>query len=149
MPPGSCPILRGFFVSHLFNTFNELATLCKGSFGFAWHEWFSWTISINWGFQNKVKRGFSGFSLFMSAYFGYSNGRRGEEHSFILKPDTSAWKLQKAQGQISQSSHLPVEEKRITLTSDQYAVFVSCRCNYTGIYTCSWSTIYLNPFRSL
>lgn len=77
----------------------------------------------------------------MSAYFGYSNGRRGEEHSFILKPDTSAWKLQKAQGQNSQSSHLPVEEKRFTLTSDQYAVFVSCRCNYTGIYTCSWSTI--------
>ncbi|XP_019076335.1 uncharacterized protein LOC100255337 isoform X2 [Vitis vinifera] len=74
--------------------------------------------------------------------------RRGEEHSFILKPATSAWKRLKAQRESSQSSHLPVrntaslmgkgglpskivEGKRSTLTSDQYAVLVSCRCNYT------------------
>ncbi|CBI29239.3 unnamed protein product, partial [Vitis vinifera] len=62
--------------------------------------------------------------------------RRGEEHSFILKPATSTWKLLMAPGQSSQSAHLPagnaaIEGKRSTLTSDQYAVLVSCRCNYT------------------
>ena len=81
---------------------------------------------------------FSCFPLLISITL---NGRRGEEHSFILKPATSAWKLLKAQGQSSQSSHLPVEGKRSPLTSDQYAVLVSCRCNYTGKYTCSWSTL--------
>ena len=103
---------------------------------------------------------FHGFFLFPWAYLGHSNGRRGEEHSFILKPATSAWKRLKAQRESSQSSHLPVrntaslmgkgglpskivEGKRSTLTSDQYAVLVSCRCNYTGTYTCSSSVYYL------
>ncbi|KAK9276495.1 hypothetical protein L1049_006029 [Liquidambar formosana] len=72
--------------------------------------------------------------------------RRGEEHSFILKPATSMWKNLKVHGESSsQSSHsqagsaasslrLPskiVEGKRSASPSDQYAVLVSCRCNYT------------------
>lgn len=72
--------------------------------------------------------------------------RRGEEHSFILKPATSMWKNLKAYGErSSQSSQsragnaasslrlLPktVEVKRSASTTDQYAIMVSCRCNYT------------------
>lgn len=78
-----------------------------------------------------------------------SHGRRGEEHSFILKPATSLWKNLKAGGdrrtQTSQlqagnaaSSLRPpskaVELKRSASTADQYAIMVSCRCNYTGNY---------------
>ncbi|KAF8401958.1 hypothetical protein HHK36_012909 [Tetracentron sinense] len=76
--------------------------------------------------------------------------RRGEEHSFILKPATSMWKNPKIHNErSSQPSHsqpgiaasrlrLPSktgEGKRRASTADQYAVLVSCRCNYTGIYT--------------
>ncbi|KAE9463435.1 hypothetical protein C3L33_04659, partial [Rhododendron williamsianum] len=68
--------------------------------------------------------------------------RRGEEHSFILKPATSMWKTTKAHVERNQSSHsqigsslrLPVthlEGKQNASTADQYAVLVSCRCNYT------------------
>ncbi|XP_059446287.1 uncharacterized protein LOC132177835 [Corylus avellana] len=72
--------------------------------------------------------------------------RRGEEHSFILKPATSMLKNLKAHGErSSQLSQLSsgnvasslrllsktVEGKRIASTADQYAIMVSCRCNYT------------------
>ncbi|KAG5566699.1 hypothetical protein RHGRI_002304 [Rhododendron griersonianum] len=67
---------------------------------------------------------------------------RGEEHSFILKPATSMWKTTKAHVERNQSSHsqigsslsLPVthlEGKQNASTADQYAVLVSCLCNYT------------------
>ncbi|XP_051146033.1 uncharacterized protein LOC127261729 [Andrographis paniculata] len=71
--------------------------------------------------------------------------RRGEEHSFILKPATTHWKHPKghtdstlrpsrsAAGNASLSWHQPinVEGKHGGSSSDQYAVIVSCRCNYT------------------
>ncbi|KAA8533018.1 hypothetical protein F0562_032865 [Nyssa sinensis] len=72
--------------------------------------------------------------------------RRGEEHSFILKPATSMWKSPKGHGERSSQSscfqpgsastslHLPsniVEGKLSASTADQYAILVSCRCNYT------------------
>ncbi|KAL5553950.1 hypothetical protein UlMin_041351 [Ulmus minor] len=65
--------------------------------------------------------------------------RRGEEHSFILKPATSMWKNISSQssklpaGNAASSLRLPpkiVEAKRPS-TADQYAIMVSCRCNYT------------------
>ncbi|KAK6139291.1 hypothetical protein DH2020_026969 [Rehmannia glutinosa] len=71
--------------------------------------------------------------------------RRGEEHSFILKPATTLWKNSK--GHIDSNprpSRLPAgnaastwhhssntEGKHSGSPSDQYAVLVSCRCNYT------------------
>ncbi|KAF9608153.1 hypothetical protein IFM89_007539 [Coptis chinensis] len=70
---------------------------------------------------------------------------RNEEHSFILKPATSMWSSNKVHsGRSLQQSHsksrsavpnlyLPskiAEGKRIS-SADQYAVLVSCRCNYT------------------
>lgn len=64
------------------------------------------------------------------------NCRRGEEHSFILKPVTSMWKSTKSRGE--RSMPLPYknfEGKRSSSITDQYAVLVSCRCNYTGIHT--------------
>ncbi|XP_047330387.1 uncharacterized protein LOC124933977 [Impatiens glandulifera] len=68
--------------------------------------------------------------------------RRGEEHSFILKPVTSVGKTAKANiqknsqlsllktGSISRSSKR-LEVKENASVSDQFAVLVSCRCNYT------------------
>lgn len=71
--------------------------------------------------------------------------RRNEQHSFILKPATSMWRNEKVsieKGlQPSQSKsrgsipnlYLPsntTEGKRVS-SADQYAVLVSCRCNYT------------------
>lgn len=76
-----------------------------------------------------------------------SDFRRGEEHSFILKPATSMWKDLKVLGERSSqlskpqfgnyASNLGVASKnahrwKIASTDDQYAVMVSCRCNYTG-----------------
>ncbi|XP_058105414.1 uncharacterized protein LOC131248915 isoform X2 [Magnolia sinica] len=71
--------------------------------------------------------------------------RRGEEHSFILKPATSMSKDLKAHGEsslptssqaASATSNLhPItrvgEGKKVPTNADQYAVLVSCRCNYT------------------
>ncbi|XP_044489701.1 uncharacterized protein LOC123214059 [Mangifera indica] len=63
--------------------------------------------------------------------------RRGEEQSFILKPAYSMWMDRKAHGERSSRSsslHLPsktFEGKRSASTADQYALMVSCRCNYT------------------
>ncbi|KAI8562964.1 hypothetical protein RHMOL_Rhmol03G0077000 [Rhododendron molle] len=68
--------------------------------------------------------------------------RRGEEHSFIVKPATSMWKTTKGHIERNQSSYsqvgsslsLPIthlEGKQNASTADQYAVLVSCRCNYT------------------
>ncbi|XP_048318479.2 uncharacterized protein LOC107428854 [Ziziphus jujuba] len=71
--------------------------------------------------------------------------RQGEEHSFILKPATSMWKnlkvnnekktqpLQSQAGNVASSLRLPsktVEGKR-SASGEQYAIMVSCRCNYT------------------
>ncbi|KAG4377473.1 hypothetical protein AAZX31_18G117400 [Glycine max] len=71
--------------------------------------------------------------------------RRGEEHSFILKPATSMSKNLKAQDESSQfskvqspnsaksslSSKSP-DRTKIASIDDQYAIMVSCRCNYTA-----------------
>ncbi|CAK9137081.1 unnamed protein product [Ilex paraguariensis] len=70
--------------------------------------------------------------------------RKGEEHSFILKPATSMWKSPKSHGESSsQSSHVQagsvtsslhpsnIGGKQGVSPADQYAVVVSCRCNYT------------------
>ncbi|XP_047307688.1 uncharacterized protein LOC124911273 [Impatiens glandulifera] len=69
--------------------------------------------------------------------------RRGEEHSFILKPVTSMGMTGKGHGQkISQLSHLhegsisristkSSELKENSPALDQFAILVSCRCNYT------------------
>ncbi|GAB4859606.1 hypothetical protein Ancab_011080 [Ancistrocladus abbreviatus] len=71
--------------------------------------------------------------------------RRGEEHSFILKPATSlsntmvqSEKFSLASRSKTGSNQISVrrppdssEGKRNESSSDQYAVLVSCRCNYT------------------
>lgn len=70
-------------------------------------------------------------------------GRRGEEHSFILKPAALLGRDLKAFGerssQLSQVasgiSNLPLISRigeGISTSGDQYAVLASCRCNYTG-----------------
>ncbi|TKY69729.1 hypothetical protein E2542_SST06011 [Spatholobus suberectus] len=68
--------------------------------------------------------------------------RRGEEHSFILKPATSTWKgLEIQDDRSSQLSKLQFRNKttkisldgwKTTLINDQYSIMVSCRCNYTA-----------------
>ncbi|CAH9093029.1 unnamed protein product [Cuscuta europaea] len=70
--------------------------------------------------------------------------RRGEEHSFILKPASSYWK--NSEGHSEKSSCLShMKTKKITSshnssniigkstasTTDKYAILVSCGCNYT------------------
>ncbi|KAL2344531.1 hypothetical protein Fmac_005816 [Flemingia macrophylla] len=76
--------------------------------------------------------------------------RRGEEHSFILKPATSMWRNLKAQDESSQFSKLQfpnlssksgllsksLDKTKLTSIDDQYAIMVSCRCNYTGKFFC-------------
>ncbi|KAL7091488.1 hypothetical protein ACP275_12G109300 [Erythranthe tilingii] len=71
--------------------------------------------------------------------------RPGEEHSFILKPATTFWKQSKGHHDSNQRpSRLPagnaasswnqssnIEMKHSGSPADQYAVLVSCRCNYT------------------
>ncbi|KHG17997.1 Membrane protein [Gossypium arboreum] len=62
--------------------------------------------------------------------------RRGEEHSFILKPVSSMWKDLKTHGEKSKSSTLQppsmtFDRKGSVLVVNHYAVMVSCRCNYT------------------
>ncbi|KAK1277179.1 hypothetical protein QJS04_geneDACA020215 [Acorus gramineus] len=70
--------------------------------------------------------------------------RRGEEHSFILKPATSLWKdfkvhgtrsylpTQLRMGNTESNMHvIPKVSEGISSASGQYAVLVSCRCNYT------------------
>ncbi|KAK4429949.1 hypothetical protein Salat_1295600 [Sesamum alatum] len=70
--------------------------------------------------------------------------RRGEEHSFILKPASTFWKHGKGHtdGNL-RPSRLPAgnaasswqsfksEGKHSASPTDQYAVLVSCRCNYS------------------
>ncbi|CAH9129060.1 unnamed protein product [Cuscuta epithymum] len=72
--------------------------------------------------------------------------RRGEEHSFILKPATSMGKRSKVSSekssQLSSSSPGNVASTRqyslndkwrnSVSPADRYAILVSCRCNYTG-----------------
>ncbi|MBA0751650.1 hypothetical protein Gogos_000561, partial [Gossypium gossypioides] len=62
--------------------------------------------------------------------------RRGEEHSFILKPVSSMWKDLKTHGEKSKSSALQPpsmtsDRKGSVSVVNHYAVMVSCRCNYT------------------
>ncbi|GAB2242469.1 hypothetical protein Droror1_Dr00019244 [Drosera rotundifolia] len=71
--------------------------------------------------------------------------RRGEEHSFILKPATSLLNQKMHGGKISQPSHSKAGNRlasvRVPPTAwegtknvsshDRYAILVSCRCNYT------------------
>ncbi|CAL0315155.1 unnamed protein product [Lupinus luteus] len=68
--------------------------------------------------------------------------RRGEEHSFILKPATSMWKNVKVQdnksSQLSKfqsenkTSKLSPDGKKTPSINDKYVIMVSCRCNYTA-----------------
>ncbi|KAI4328382.1 hypothetical protein L6164_020739 [Bauhinia variegata] len=73
--------------------------------------------------------------------------RRGEEHSFILKPATSMRKSLKVQGErssqlsklksVNSASNLSLsfrslDKKKTASIDDQYAIMVSCRCNYTA-----------------
>ncbi|RDY04455.1 hypothetical protein CR513_11837, partial [Mucuna pruriens] len=68
--------------------------------------------------------------------------RRGEEHSFILKPATSTWKGLKIQddrsSQLSKlqignkTSKVSLDRRKTSLINDQYSIMVSCRCNYTA-----------------
>lgn len=73
--------------------------------------------------------------------------RRGEEHSFILKPTTSQWKSSNSTIEKgSRSSNLAAGNSASAWRhssfsdgkhgGDQYTVLVSCRCNYTGINYC-------------
>lgn len=55
--------------------------------------------------------------------------RRGEEHSFILKPATSLWR-NNSKGPSSRLLLSPPSDG--VMLGDKYAVLVSCRCNYTG-----------------
>ncbi|XP_027097313.1 uncharacterized protein [Coffea arabica] len=71
--------------------------------------------------------------------------RRGEEHSFILKPAASLWKSPRSHGEKSfESSSLAAgnavttwrqsiysEGKQSGSSADQYAILVSCRSNFT------------------
>ncbi|CAN6484639.1 unnamed protein product [Victoria cruziana] len=58
--------------------------------------------------------------------------RRGEEHSFILKLAPSLWKDSYACGEKNLNpSNSYSSRKGISSGSDQYAVIVSCRSNYT------------------
>ncbi|KAE8673240.1 protein TWIN LOV 1-like isoform X1 [Hibiscus syriacus] len=62
--------------------------------------------------------------------------RRGEEHSFILKPVSSIWKDVKTYGETYKSSGLQPpsqtsNRKWNVSIVNHYAVMVSCRCNYT------------------
>ncbi|XP_071691039.1 uncharacterized protein [Rutidosis leptorrhynchoides] len=56
--------------------------------------------------------------------------RRGEEHSFILKPATSLWRNKGQSDIIPRSSSVQVPSDGVIL-GDKYAVLLSCRCNYT------------------
>ncbi|KAL7586860.1 hypothetical protein Lser_V15G37643 [Lactuca serriola] len=61
--------------------------------------------------------------------------RRGEEHSFILKPATSLWRNSKSQSdrnlRSTQSHFGHATSSGHVERGDKYAVLVSCRCNYT------------------
>lgn len=93
---------------------------------------------------------------FFEILYGYANlfaiswkpsrCRRGEEHSFILKPAISALKkskipddkltkLHSRAGSKPASFRLPpvaVEETKNISTPHKYAILISCRCNYSG-----------------
>ena len=87
--------------------------------------------------------------------------RRGEEHSFILKPAISALKkskvhrnkttqlpLSKARS-IPASMQLPpkaIEGKRSISTLNKYAVLVSCHCNYSGNTWCPYIYLFFYQF---
>ncbi|XP_020081782.1 uncharacterized protein LOC109705460 isoform X1 [Ananas comosus] len=72
--------------------------------------------------------------------------RRGEEHSFILKPATRMCGENRSNGEATpthplsklgtaaSNMHVALrvsEHKKVSPAADQYAVLVSCRCNYT------------------
>ncbi|XP_015965427.1 uncharacterized protein LOC107489172 [Arachis duranensis] len=67
--------------------------------------------------------------------------RRGEEHSFVVKPATSMKKSINIQHDTSsqfskqfqnRTSKLSLDGRNPTLINDQYAIVVSYRCNYTA-----------------
>ncbi|XP_022643262.1 uncharacterized protein LOC106776305 isoform X1 [Vigna radiata var. radiata] len=68
--------------------------------------------------------------------------RRGEEHSFILRPATSTWNgleiendrsshLSKLQLR-NKTSKISLNRRKTALINDRYSILVSCRCNYTA-----------------
>ncbi|KAK9050981.1 hypothetical protein SSX86_027606 [Deinandra increscens subsp. villosa] len=56
--------------------------------------------------------------------------RKGEEHSFILKPATPLWSS--IAGSAGSNMRIFTNVYRGNPPTDKYAVLVSCRCNYTG-----------------
>ncbi|GAU38709.1 hypothetical protein TSUD_396370 [Trifolium subterraneum] len=59
--------------------------------------------------------------------------RIGEEHSFILKPETSTLKSLKARdNRTSRFLKLQYVNKKSKFSIDQYAIMVSCRSNYSS-----------------
>ncbi|KAE8716080.1 Detected protein of unknown function [Hibiscus syriacus] len=66
----------------------------------------------------------------------YDRTKRGEEHSFILKPASSVWKNLKTYGEKSKASSWKYllktfNQKGSCLIGNQYAIMVACRCNYS------------------
>lgn len=57
--------------------------------------------------------------------------RKGEEHSFILKPATPLWSCNGQGERSAQSSAIFSNVDRCVSPTCKYAVLVSCRCNYT------------------
>lgn len=121
------------------------------------HEFVSFFYPSRYFIYNGINQnshvGFWNLVFFASCYcccwsrFFNHCGRRGEEHSFILKPATTFWKQSKGHNDKNlRLSRLPAgnaasnwnqssntELKLSRSPTDQYAVLVSCRCNYTGI----------------
>lgn len=112
---------------------------------------------VSWGWINLVSLGldeedvkfriwFMQLTLLFFILLEVSNYRRGEEHSFILKPATSVCnhlkvldesphfsKLQSGSSASKSSlSSNSLDRSKISSIDDQYAVMVSCRCNYTS-----------------
>ncbi|KAL8227533.1 hypothetical protein R6Q57_015117 [Mikania cordata] len=56
--------------------------------------------------------------------------RKGEEHSFILKPATQLWSS--TAGSAGSNMRIFTNVYHGMSPPDKYAVLVSCRCNYTG-----------------
>lgn len=105
-----------------------------------------WSESMVWLQKVYIWRHRCRFCLFWSHTYliDFYCGRRGEEHSFILKPAALLGRDIKAYGErSSQSSQVAIGASNLPLISrigeaistsgDQYAVLVSCRCNYTGM----------------
>ncbi|KAH7570158.1 hypothetical protein JRO89_XS05G0059900 [Xanthoceras sorbifolium] len=124
------------FVEGLLRVYSLLILGLK-SFRFLNYRKEKW-IRLRGGLLHDIRNVFGSPDLFVPLNLSrIFNLRRGEEHSFILKPVSSMCKNLKVHGERSSrlsTLHLlskAFEGKRSALTADQYAIMVSCRCNYT------------------